>query len=283
MTPSRKIDYLCIGHLTEDVTPDGIHLGGTATFSTLTAKAFGIHCGLVTSFKDKKLPAKFSGVDTVLQKTKQMVRFENHYEQGKRIQFVTQQTQQLVLDNLPEQYYQANITHIGPILNDSRLSDIGLFKRSFIGITPQGWLREFANKEVIRTTWEILKPWLPIADAVIISQEDIDYNQQAVEQMSKLCKLLIVTEGYHGANLYCQGEKHRFVAPAKDELDPTGAGDIFSTAFFILFQRGYSPILAGKIATEIASVSVTRYGLDSIPKAEEITQILYQNSIRGMI
>lgn len=282
MTLSRKIDYLCIGHLTEDVTPDGIHLGGTAAFSTLTAKAFRLHCGLVTSFNGEELPHEFVKVQTLIQKTDKMVRFENHYEQGKRIQFVTQKTAQLQLKNLPSKFYEAKLTHIGPILNDSELSETQLFSDSFLGITPQGWLRECRDGKVIRTSWEILKPLLPLADAVIISQEDIDYNQQTVEQMVLLCKLLVVTEGYHGAKLYWQGDSYQFVAPPKNELDPTGAGDIFSAAFFILYQRGYSPILAGEIATEIASLSVTRKGLDAIPRPEEITQILYQHSIRGI-
>ena len=282
MTLSRKIDYLCIGHLTEDVTPDGIHLGGTAAFSTLTAKAFGLNCGLVTSYKEDVLPHEFDGVQTLIQKTDKMVRFENHYEQGKRIQFVTQDTAQLQLNNLPKTFCEAGVTHIGPILNDSKISETAIFDKTFIGITPQGWLRKCHKRKVIRTPWDVLRPMLPFADAVIISQEDIDYNQQTVKQMVQFCKLLVVTEGYHGAKLYWQGDSYHFVAPPKDEIDPTGAGDIFSAVFFILIQRGYSPILAGEIATEIASLSVTRKGLDAIPKAEEIVQILYQHSIRGI-
>ncbi len=279
MTPSRMIDYLCIGHLTEDVTPDGITIGGTAAFSILTAKALKVSCGLVTSYKEAHLPERFDGITAITQTTETMLRFENHYEKGNRIQFVPQQAAPLKLIGLPEYFYKAGITHIGPVLNDVEIDDVSLFRNTFLCLTPQGWLRENVKGKVRRTSWEKLEPILPLANAVILSQEDIEYNIEAVNQMKRLCKLLVVTEGYHGANLYWQGEEYHFQAPAKDEVDPTGAGDIFSTVFFILYHQGYSPYSAGKIATEIASISVTRKGLDAVPRAEEIIRAIYQHSI----
>ena len=46
----EPIDYLMIGHITRDETPDGPRLGGTATFSSLMAKALGLRVGIVTSW-----------------------------------------------------------------------------------------------------------------------------------------------------------------------------------------------------------------------------------------
>ena len=43
------IDYLIIGHITQDITPNGLVIGGTASYAGLTAKAFGIRVGIVTS------------------------------------------------------------------------------------------------------------------------------------------------------------------------------------------------------------------------------------------
>lgn len=272
LTPFKTIDYLCVGHLTEDVTPDGIHLGGSAAYSTLTAKVFHINCGLITSYLKDQLPDLFTGIDSYIQVTDQMVRFENQYHGDQRIQFVPQDTAPLSLENLPERFRNAKVTHFGPILNDYGIAEISKFKNTFIGITPQGWLRESHHGKIRRTSWERIKEILPLADAVIISQEDIDYNQQTIVDMAKLCKLFVVTKGFHGATIYNRGEQQHFQAPVKQEIDPTGAGDIFSTAFFILCQRGYTPWLAGKIATDIASVSVTRTGLESIPTPEEINQ-----------
>jgi hypothetical protein len=45
----EPIDYLVIGHLTQDIIPDGFRLGGTAAYSALTARALGLRVGIVTS------------------------------------------------------------------------------------------------------------------------------------------------------------------------------------------------------------------------------------------
>jgi hypothetical protein len=50
LTPLEPINYLIIGHLTRDLTPDGPRLGGTAAYAGLTASALGLRVGIVTSW-----------------------------------------------------------------------------------------------------------------------------------------------------------------------------------------------------------------------------------------
>jgi hypothetical protein len=45
----RSVDYLVIGHVSKDLTADGPTLGGTATYSSLTAQALGKRAAIVTS------------------------------------------------------------------------------------------------------------------------------------------------------------------------------------------------------------------------------------------
>ena len=42
LLPIAPIDYLIIGHLTQDLTPSGPMLGGTASYASLTARALGL-------------------------------------------------------------------------------------------------------------------------------------------------------------------------------------------------------------------------------------------------
>ena len=42
-------DYLLIGHMTADLTPDGRILGGTVSYAARTVKAFGLSVGILTS------------------------------------------------------------------------------------------------------------------------------------------------------------------------------------------------------------------------------------------
>ena len=50
--PIEPVDYLIIGHVTQDLTPNGPTLGGTASYSALTAKALGLRVGIVTAFAE---------------------------------------------------------------------------------------------------------------------------------------------------------------------------------------------------------------------------------------
>jgi hypothetical protein len=50
--PLEPIDYLVIGHLTRDLTPDGPRLGGTASYASLTARAMGLRVGILTACED---------------------------------------------------------------------------------------------------------------------------------------------------------------------------------------------------------------------------------------
>jgi sugar/nucleoside kinase (ribokinase family) len=54
------------------------------------------------------------------------------------------------------------------------------------------------------------------------------------------------------------------------QVDPTGAGDIFATAFFIAMASGAQPLAATRFAACLAARSVTRVGLASAPRLDEV-------------
>ena len=62
LVPLEPVDYLVIGHLTEDVTPAGSRLGGTAAFAALTARAFGLRVGIVTSVGEQTSLEALQGI-----------------------------------------------------------------------------------------------------------------------------------------------------------------------------------------------------------------------------
>jgi sugar/nucleoside kinase (ribokinase family) len=68
----------------------------------------------------------------------------------------------------------------------------------------------------------------------------------------------------------------RFRPPQEQEVDPTGAGDIFAAAFFTRLYLTRDPWEAARFANQVAATSVTRRGLEGIPTAEEIQQFLIE-------
>jgi hypothetical protein len=49
LIPVEPVDYLAIGHLAVDITPDGNQLGGSVAYAALTARSLGLRVGIVTS------------------------------------------------------------------------------------------------------------------------------------------------------------------------------------------------------------------------------------------
>lgn len=119
-------------------------------------------------------------------------------------------------------------------------------------------------------------PFCKKANAVVISREDVNGDHELIEQMAHQTRMLAVTEGAEGCVLYWNGDRRRFRAPEVKEVDATGAGDVFATAFFIRLLRTRDPWEAARFATLLASHSVTRVGLEGIPTQAEIESCLME-------
>jgi sugar/nucleoside kinase (ribokinase family) len=114
------------------------------------------------------------------------------------------------------------------------------------------------------------------ADAVVVSREDLNGDEEQIEHIAHHTKLLAVTEGAAGCVLYWHGDRRRFRALEVQEVDPTGAGDIFAAAFFFRLLKTRDPWEAARFATILASYSVTRDGLDGIPTMREIEESMME-------
>ena len=104
----------------------------------------------------------------------------------------------------------------------------------------------------------------------MISVEDVEYNEDRIEEMVTTCRVLAVTEGAEGVRVYWNGDVRHFRPPQTEVTDTVGAGDIFATAFFYRLHSTSDPWEAARFATQLATTSVTRRGMESIPSSEEI-------------
>jgi hypothetical protein len=277
LSPSQPVDYLLIGHITIDLTPNGKQLGGTVTFSALTAQAMGLRVGIVTSWANEVALGPLSTIAMINYPTEQSTTFENIYTSNGRHQIVHAVAPRLDYYNIPEAWRSAPIVHLGPVAQEVEPSLVRNFPTSLIGITPQGWLRRWdSNGRVSRTEWPEARFVLERSGATVISSSDVDHDESRIEEMAAACRVMAVTEGPGGARVYWNGDVRRFRAAEVVEVDPTGAGDIFATAFFARLFSTRDPWEAGRFATLMGSVSVTRPGLAGIPTPDEVNQSLVE-------
>ena len=273
----EPVDYLAIGHVAHDITPEGYRLGGTAAYSALTAQALGLRVGILTSHGPETFLEDLGDIPVHSLPSSQSTTFENIYTKNGRIQYLRAQATRLDLSYIPEVWRSASIIHLGPIADevDAVLPD-GL-SPSLLGLTPQGWMRQWDSEgRVSRREWPNADAALARADAVVISREDVNGDDELIEHMAHQARLLVVTESAAGSVLYWNGDRRRFRAPVVTEVDATGAGDVFAAAFFYRLLNTRDPWEATRFATMLASCSVTRPGLEGIASKGEVAVCLIQ-------
>jgi len=183
--------------------------------------------------------------------TEQSTTFENIYTSNGRHQIVHAVAPRLDYYNIPEAWRSAPIVHLGPVAQEVEPSLVRNFPTSLIGITPQGWLRRWdSNGRVSRTEWPEARFVLERSGATVISSSDVDHDESRIEEMAAACRVMAVTEGPGGARVYWNGDVRRFRAAEVVEVDPTGAGDIFATAFFARLFSTRDPWEAALLAAE---------------------------------
>ena len=273
----EPVDYLVMGHIAHDLTPEGPRLGGTVAYSALTARALGLRVGVVTSVGPETSLGSLKDIPIISIESPQSTTFENIYTQQGRLQYLRAQAARIDLNSVPELWRRASIIHLGPLANEMDSILPKDFSPTLLGITPQGWMRKWdADGRVSPTKWTNTESALGRAGAVIISREDVGGDDEVIEQMAHHTRVLAVTEGAAGAVLYWNGDRRRFRAPEMKEVDATGAGDVFAAAFFVRLFKTRDPWEATRFATLIASRSVTRLGLDGIPTQNEIESSLME-------
>ncbi len=272
LTTPDPIDYLLIGHVTADLQADqSISLGGTASFSGLTAARLGHNVGLVTSCANDLQLDPLTGIQKWVVPSEKSTVFRNEGLGQTRVQHLYSSATRITADHIPAPWRDCQLVHLGPIAAEIDPNIAELFPNALLCLTPQGWYRQADDEGLVRyVDWPEGLPLLARADAVVLSIEDLQGDEQKVEELAEICPLLVVTESRDGARVFTEGKVRYFSAPPVELVEDTGAGDIFAACFFHRFHNTRDPWEAARFAVQLSACSVTRRRLASIPTLEEI-------------
>lgn len=277
----RAPEFLTIGHVTRDILSDGsFTLGGTATFAAVTAHRLGLASAIVTCADAQllnELPSLLPPVGLAGRASLASTTFSNQYHEGYRTQYLLARADSLRREDVPAAWRNSPIVLLGPLAQELDPTFVTLFPRrpgALIAATPQGWLRRWDETgRVSPTPWTTAEQVLPLLDVLILSHDDLlpfaNGNRAEADTIlthwSTQVPLLVATDGRHGATLFQHGSIKRFEAYPVQEVDPTGAGDVFAAAFLChLYQNG-NPRAAVNFANCVASFSIEKAGVEGIP------------------
>jgi len=265
-------DFLVIGHVAKDLVGDGYRLGGTAAYAALTARNLGRKVAMVTSAgPDLQLKDCLKDVEVLCLPSPTTTTFVNLYTAGQRQQYIRSVAESIPPEAIPAPWRQTAIVLLGPIASEFDAEMIDLFPASLLGLTPQGWLRQWDESgRVSPRRWAKARGFLPQVDAFFVSEDDMAGEASELRSLLGLPRLAVVTQGARGATLHSEGQTSRFPARPAEMVDPTGAGDIFAAAFLVRLAETDDAGESTRFANVAASLSVEKAGLASVPQRAQI-------------
>jgi sugar/nucleoside kinase (ribokinase family) len=142
-----------------------------------------------------------------------------------------------------------------------------------LGVTPQGWLRAWDSAGLVHATdWAGAAPVLERADALIFSEHDVGDDPRQVQRFVAQARVAVVTQNGSGATVYWEHGTRRRALPAfrVQEVDPTGAGDVFAAAFLLRYYATHDPVESTRYANCVASFAVEGPGTSTLPTPEQV-------------
>jgi sugar/nucleoside kinase (ribokinase family) len=253
---------LALGHVTWDRVKDGEVLGGSVSYAAATACKLGWEVGVLTTAGADFEPARdLPGVSVFLSRSSATTRFRNIYgSDGVRQQFLTSRADPIDLSSLPDEWRSPDVLFLAPVAGEVPPRTALSFEAGVVGAGAQGWLREFEEDGRVHPA-----EWKDLPDA----------NRRAAELLARV-PIVAVTRGWRGLWLHTRDGVREVASLPRPEVDPTGAGDVFATSFFLRYQETGDAVEAAGFAACAASCAVEGLGTSSLGDREEVARRMEQ-------
>ncbi len=275
-------NFVTIGHICKDLLPDGSYIpGGTVTFASITARNLGERVGLITAAPhDLRQSPLFHGIDIRGPETHIATIFENIYTPKGREQFVRAVAPVIREKDVPEEWRGPGagieIVLLGPIAQECDPDLVRAFPEAVIGLTPQGLMRAWpGDGRVQAIDWEGAKALLPRLSALVLSGEDLPkgpHGQEVLQLYIEHCPMVVLTQGPRGSTVFKDGQSTRVPAYPAQEIEPTGAGDVFAASFLIYLSKSGDPMASARFANAAAACNIEKPGATGVPTVAEVEE-----------
>ncbi len=263
---------LTVGHVTWDRRGRDDILGGSASYGSLAAQRLGWEVGALTSAGPDFEPARdLPGVSVFVSRAPATTRFQNEYDaQGTRRQVLSARAEDIDLAVLPDPWRNPDALLLGPVAGELRSFPVSAFEAGGVGAIAQGWLREVApDGSVSPREWPNAARDLAGVHALFLSEFDLPRGA-AARDFLQFVPIVVLTRGWEGVTLFTHDAVRDVPSLPRQEVDPTGAGDVFAAAFLVRYHEVGDPEDACAFAACAASCVVEGIGASTIGDRGEV-------------
>jgi sugar/nucleoside kinase (ribokinase family) len=294
-----KPELVVVGHVMEEIIrfphrTVGPFLGGVAAYFSVIATKLGARTGIVTKIgtdMPRHLfdPLYEAGVDTRGIKTEGSESRHSlliYDESGNKTMQYPQKGKPITFQDIPEEYFTADIIYIAPEEEEIPFSVIerlsSLEKK--LAVDLGGYGGAHCSEHTGKSQDKLLRQILPYFYIAKLSREDCQYLFPNIsfiaEKMAKIlvewgAKVGIVTLAEKGAVIATHNDVFMIPVFTQSPLDCTGAGDAFAAGFLFSYHQEKNVKKAGLFATATSSLVIEKTGgiaLERMPFLSEVKE-----------
>ena len=264
--------FVTIGHVTKDITPTGIQVGGPGLYSAMTIAQLGHSVSFITRIgRDYSIGSVDSLIKMIDLEADVTTTFQNVETDTGRQQTIIDVAPPISTSDIPWELLDSPVVLLAPVAGEIAPNFIAKFPKSLVGAGIQGWLRRWDGNGAVRARppKEALGE-LPPMGVVFVSEEDWTGTLIDMEDVAAASPILVVTQSAAGARMKLGDSWHEIPPTKVISVDPTGAGDVFAASFLVRLYETRDPLESAEFAACAAALSIGGVGVTAIPTRDEI-------------
>jgi len=256
--------FAAVGHVTNDRLASGLTPGGSVFYAALAAAALGAEVTAIT-----RCGPDWTGREPLLRTGARLVEtaapvttsFENVYFGGTRRDRLLARAGEVEWRVPPE----AQVVLACPVAGELAQAALEVEPGVLLGAGLQGWLRAVGQGGAVEPRALEAPRTFRHCRVVFLSEEDLgEVLVPTLTALRAVVPMVVLTRGAKGSTLFEHGRTLEVRAVPAHEVDPTGAGDVYATAFLLALASGHPSGDAARIASAAAAFAVEAPGADGL-------------------